>query len=287
MKSSTHRINNLKLKFYTWGNPNKPKLFLFHGWLDTAASFDFLCPYLAKHYYCIAPDMRGYGKSEHTPNVLGYFFYEYVADLKAIFDKFSPNTKVRILGHSLGGAISSVFAGTYPERVSHLINVEGYAFRDNPADRGPEKLRHWLDSLDDQGFPVFKDNKDFAQRLMKQNPRLPHDRALYLAKHLTKKVRLGVQMAADPRHKLAEPYLFSRALLYKFWEAIQAKSVWIHAANTEMNTWVKSDHFDAEIQERLSHFPRGTQFKVIPECGHMVHHEKPYELANLVLAFLK
>ncbi|EKD41992.1 MAG: Hydrolase [uncultured bacterium] len=285
MKSQKIKINGLKLNFYFWGNPKKPKLFLFHGWLDTAASFDFLCPFLEKHFYCIAPDMRGYARSEHAKNILGYFFYEYVADLHALFEKFSPKEKVRILGHSLGGAVSSVYAGTYPERVSHLINVEGYAFRDNSPDRGPEKLRNWLDHLHEVDFPSFDNLASFAKRLVLQNPRLSMDRAKFMAKYLTKKAGSKFKMAADPKHKLTEPYLFNRELLYRFWESIQAQCLLVHAEKTQMNQWVKAKEFEEEIRERITHFPKGSPFVTIPDCGHMVHHERPDLLADEVLKF--
>ena len=154
MKTKKIEINGLKHQFYFWGNPRKPKLFLFHGWLDTGASFHFLCEHLKEQYFCIAPDWRGYGKSEHTKSTLGYFFYEYVADAHAIFQHFSPHEPVSILGHSLGGAILGIYAGAFPERVGRFINVEGFAFKDNPPERGPEKLRHWI-GTGHQAIPSF------------------------------------------------------------------------------------------------------------------------------------
>ncbi len=287
MKSKKIKINGLKHQFYFWGNPKKPKLFLFHGWLDTAASFEFLCRYLEKDFYCIAPDFRGYGKSEWSKSPLGYFFMEYVADLKEIFEHFSHREPVRILGHSFGGAISSFYAGAFPERVSHFINVEGFAFRDNPPERGPEKARAWLNGLSQvKAFKLFKDRRAFAERLIEINPRLPLERALWMARYQTKPEKTGVRMAADPRHLLAEPYLQSKPLFYKFWESIQAKCLLVYANLTNMNDWVKSPNLEKEMSEWFSHFPSNRQVCKIEGCGHMVHHEKPKELTDAVLKFL-
>ncbi len=286
MQTKKIRINGLKHQFYFWGNPKKPKLFLFHGWLDGAASFEFICKYLSKHFYCIAPDLRGYGKSEHAKSPLGYFFYEYLADLNEIFDHFSPKKPVKVLGHSFGGAISSFYAGVFPERISHFVNVEGFAFKDNPPNRGPEKAKAWMEGLKKQRFNTFKNLHQFAERLVKNNPRLDLEKALFISKYLSKKTKGGVTVSADPLHKLTEPYVFTKELFYPFWEAIQAKCLLISAELTEMNAWMKSPDLKKEIQERLEHFPKDSQQVEMKACGHMIHHEKPAELAKHTIDFL-
>ncbi len=279
------KINGLVHQFYFWGRPKNPKLFLFHGWLDTAAGFQFLCEYLKDRFYCIAPDFRGYGKSEHTTNPLGYFFFEYVADLHEIFKKFSPHEKVKILGHSFGGGVASFYAGIFPERVSHFINVEGFAFRNNPPERGPAKAHQWLEGLDVRPFKVFKDLDHFAHRLTQTNPRLPWVRAKFLAKHLTRRVRGGVMMSADPKHKLSEPFLFSKPNFYAFWEKIKAECLLVYAEKSEMNQWVQAADIKKEMADWFRHFPKGSKKVCLKDCGHMIHHERPEELAKVVLKF--
>lgn len=291
MKSEKIRINGLNHQFYFWGAPKKPKLFLLHGWLDTGASFDFLCPYLEKDFYCIAPDMRGYGKSEHGKSVLGYFFYEYVADVHAILNYFSPKSPVKILGHSLGGAIASFYAGAFPERVSHFINVEGFAVRDNPPDRAPEKVRKWIEEMDSCRFQRFPDLKSLAQRLIQNNPCLSEERALFLARYLGKKVRTSpkssIMMAADPLHKLSDPYALPKEYHFSFWEKIKARCLLVYAEKSEMNVWVQTNNLEAQLQEWRSHFPSKSDWVVIQDCGHMVHHEKPEALAREARTFLR
>lgn len=286
MKTKKILINGLRHQFYFWGSPKKPKLFLFHGWLDTAASFDFLCPFLENNFYCIAPDLRGFGKSQHTQNPLGYFFFEYIADLHEILKKISPKEPARILGHSMGGAFASFYAGAFPERMSHFINVEGFAFRDNPPERGPEKARQWIEELHTKKFQTFSTLAKFAERLRLSNPRLSLDRAAFLSKHLTKKMHGHFTMSADPKHKLSDPYAFPKSYSYAFWNQIKAKCLLIYAEETEMNEWVKSDNLQQEMKEWFRQFPKNSPVVEIKKCGHMIHHEKPEELAKSVLNFL-
>jgi pimeloyl-ACP methyl ester carboxylesterase len=286
MRQRSLKIHGLRQQLYVWGSPRLPTLFLFHGWLDTGAGFEFLAESLAKKFHCIAPDMRGFGKSEHAKSRLGYFFYEYVADLHELFAKLSPKRPVRVLGHSLGGMVASIYAGTFPERVSHLINVEGYLNPARKSETAPDRARAWIEGVGAQRFRVFKSLEAFAGRLQTSNPRLPADRALFLARHLAKRVRGGWMMAADPNHKLLDPYWLPREAHFAVWARIQARCFLVSAEKTEMALRFGEADFAAEKALLESKFPPGTRRAEIPDCGHMAHHEKPEALARLALDFL-
>lgn len=286
MKTKKIKINGLNQQLYLWGNPKKPKLFLFHGWLDTGASFDFICRYLKDDFYCIAPDFRGYGKSEHTKNALGYFFYEYVADVYALIHQLAPKGKIRILGHSLGGAVASIYAGAYPKKVSHFINVEGFGFQNTPMTHGPERFRKWIEGIHTKRFMIHKNIRAFARRLQKSNPRLTETRALFLAKYVIKRTKGGIVMAADTKHKMMEPYWFPVELFQVFWRKIQAKCLLVTAEKTEMSQRFKGIDFKKEMKRRFRYFPKKSKKVIIKNCGHMVHHEKPEELTKVVKPFL-
>lgn len=278
MKSFSLKINGLKQNIYTWGNPKNPKIFFFHGWLDSGASFDFVCRYLEDKFYCIAPDMRGYGKSEHTQNYLGYFFVEYVADAWELFNQLSPKEKLNIVGHSLGGYVVSHFSGAYPERVDRFVNIEGFGIPDRKPEEGPKQFKKWMEGLHQKRFNTHLSLADFAKRLIQKNPRLLPERALFLAKNLTQKTKQGFIMSADPKHKLVEPYLIQLKNVACFWKNIRAKCLLVLGEKTEMKNFISAK----EIKKRMSLFPRGTRIVTIPDCAHMVHHEKPVELGTII-----
>jgi len=281
------KINGLKLSYYTWGDSKLPPLFLVHGWMDTGASFHFIAEKLKQHFHCIAPDLRGFGHSEHSHNPLGYYFLEYLADLHDFFIHFSPNQPVVCLGHSMGGNILSFYAGAYPERVSKFINVEGFGIMDMPPELGPEKVRKWLEGRSESGFKVYPTLQDVADRFTKANPRLASDKALFLAEAMANKVEGGYQIAADHRHKMAHPYLFQMRNFEAFLKKITARTLLIAAEKTEMASWMPSEgDILEEIKKRMELFPNAEKV-VLQDCGHMIHHEKADELAELVLEFLK
>lgn len=287
MKKLRLRINSISHQIYSWGHPENPKLFFLHGWMDTGASFEFVNQQLSKDFYCIALDFRGFGKSSHCKNDLGYFFYEYLSDIHQFLLHYSPRTPVHLLGHSMGGNLASMYAGIYPERVKTLINVEGFGIKDMDPALGPKRIRQWIDEKT-PSFKKYHSLKDLALRFKKTNPRLPMKRALFLAKEMSKKYQDGYIIRADPLHKKIHPYLFRLDGLFEFWKKITAQCLLIYAEHTEMGSWMGGQNqVQKEIKRRLKFFPQGSQQVKINDCGHMIHHEKPEELASAILQFLK
>ena len=80
-------LRGLNMHFRHWGNPDAPLLFMVHGWMDVAASFQFVVDCLARDWHVIAPDWRGFGLTEY-PKVESYWFPDYVADLDAMLEHF-------------------------------------------------------------------------------------------------------------------------------------------------------------------------------------------------------
>lgn len=285
MKSKVLKINGLRLKLYTWGDPKKPMILFCHGWLDTGASFDFICPELSKQFYCVSFDMRGYGKSEHNQSPLGYFRFEYIADLHELIQKLSPQKAIYLCGHSLGGMVSSIYAGIYPEKVKKFINMEGFFFRDLKRSKSPEKIRHWMENLKTKKFRIHKNWDSFAKRLQKTHPHLTDKKAIFLAKHLGKKTKDGVMMAADPRHKVVEPYGFSREDFFSFWKKITAPTLLLWGDQTEFQKEIPN--FKSELVVRKKAYPKGTKIIKIKNCGHMMHHYESTELTKVIRSFFE
>lgn len=89
-----------------WGDEDAPKLFMVHGWMDISASFQFIVDAMKRDWHVIAPDLRGFGQSEWA--VGGYWFPDYLADLEAMLNHYSPDEPVR-LWDTVWVAISPAF----------------------------------------------------------------------------------------------------------------------------------------------------------------------------------
>lgn len=269
-------IHDLRLEVHQWGSQDKPILFWIHGWMDSGAAFQWSARPLQENFYCIAPDLRGFGKSEASPSALGYFFFEYVADMVALVQLLSPKHPIHLVGHSLGGAIASVLAGAFPEKVKSLINVEGFGFQRLKERSGPQRLREWCEGLKVEPFPRYDSLEKFLENLAGRHPRIPTERLKQWGRMLVKQTKQGYQVASDPKHKWIDPYDFSQERFEKFWQKYSFPTLFVSADQSFMAPLL------GDIKARA---PQEFEFVEIPDCGHMIHLEKPEALARLMAQF--
>jgi len=264
----------------TWGRPDAPPVVFLHGWMDVGASFQFLVDALRDDWYAIAPDLRGFGRSAWQPQ--GYWFYDYVADLDALLQALVRDKPVRLVGHSLGGNVVMNYAGVRPDRVDRVVSLEGFGIPGEGADAAPRKVTAWLDALAHP--PRFRPYDDFAavaDRLQKKNPRLPRDKATFLARHWAAQKADGrVELLSDPRHKIPFPHVYRMEEVFAIWR------------KSDISHWLR-DHPQPQqgppnldgLQQRLAHVPNG-RLVVIADAGHMLHHDQPEAIAAQIEPFL-
>ena len=83
-------VRGLRHHVLEWGDPSlvradRPPLVMQHGWMDVAASFQFVVDALPSDRYVIAFDWRGFGLTD-TPSGDTYWLPDYTADLDAMLD---------------------------------------------------------------------------------------------------------------------------------------------------------------------------------------------------------
>ncbi len=97
-----------------------PLLVMLHGFPDFWYTWREQMPALAEHFRVVAPDLRGYNKSDAPEGVENYALDLLVGDVEAILDHFEAETAT-IVGHDWGGIISWTFAMEHPERTERLV----------------------------------------------------------------------------------------------------------------------------------------------------------------------
>lgn len=138
----TYEVGGLQLAARHWGESGGFPVLALHGWLDNAASFDFLAPSLSGcHLVCL--DMAGHGKSRHRGYLGAYNIWQDVAEIFCVADQLGWD-RFALLGHSRGAMVAFIAAGTLPHRISHLSLVEGGPPRTATADQAPEVLAESL-----------------------------------------------------------------------------------------------------------------------------------------------
>ena len=286
-------LRGMRHHVLTWGDASAPRLFVLHGWMDVGASFQFLVDALSGDWHVIAPDLRGFGRSEWQPQ--GYWFWDYVADLDALLERFSPGAPARLLGHSLGGNVVMHYAGARPARVAKVVSLEGFGIPFEQPEVAPRKMTRWLDALRaPEGFRPYADMERVADRLQKTNPRLTRDKALFLASHWAHVRPDGrVELRSDPRHKLPFPTVYRMEEVLAVWRAITAPVLWVAAAQSHIPRWLDA-HPEGEmgtddlggVRRRMAAVPNARLARV-DDAGHMLHHDQPQAVARIVEPFLR
>jgi pimeloyl-ACP methyl ester carboxylesterase len=185
-------------------------LFLLHGWGDAGRAFQFLVDTLARDWFVVAPDWRGFGNS--FCRVESYWFPDYVADLDALLEIYSQDAPARLLGHSMGANIAGLYAGVMPERVSSFVNVEGFGLADSKPENAPAHYRRWIEAgREMRGYASYRSFEELVPKILKRSPRMTADRALFVAKSWARETENGVELKADPAHKLPNAVQYRRA----------------------------------------------------------------------------
>lgn len=281
----------------TWGTPraDTPPLVMVHGWMDVGASFQFVVDALQQDRYVIAPDWRGYGLTT-GPVTDNYWFPDYLADLDFLLDHYSPGQPVDLLGHSMGGNVVMIYAGSRAARIRRLINLEGFGMPATVPAQAPSRFAKWMDELKalhagDKALYPYNDAAGVARRLMKTNPRLSQDKADWLAQHwAAPRVQADGstkwEILGDAAHKVINAQLYRLEEVLACYACITAPLLSVVASDDSLAGWYKGSYTIDQYHERLKAVPN-VQLAVIKDAAHMLHHDQPHALAKLIEDFLQ
>lgn len=286
-RSEFIQLRGLRTHVRHWGEPDAPILFMLHGWMDVAASFQFVVDNFSRDWHVIAPDWRGFGLTERVHGDC-YWFADYLGDLDALLHHYCPDQAVTLIGHSMGGNVAGIYAGVRTHRVAKLVNLEGFGLAATQPAMAPARYAKWLDELrEPPTMRSYETIDGVVERLMKTNPRLAPERAQFLAAHWAAPNADGQwEILGDPAHKITGATLYRVDEVMACWEKISAPVLWVEAKESDLWRWMGGrDKVRAELDRRRAAIP-SVKTAVINEAGHMVHHDQPELLARLIEDFL-
>jgi len=118
---------------------------LLHGYVSALAFWMFNLDEFSTHRPVYAIDLLGFGKSSRP--IFSKDPKEIEEQYVLFLEKWRQQMnipKMILLGHSLGGFISSCYALKYPERVEHLILADPWGFTSAPDPKQHSILRRYL-----------------------------------------------------------------------------------------------------------------------------------------------
>jgi len=275
------RVRELRYHVRRWGEAGAPKVFLLHGFLDVSATWQPVAEVLLPRFQVLSPDLRGFGLTEWPHD--GYWFQDYVGDLEAIVDHYSAAEPVLLVGHSMGAQIASLYAGLRPARVKKLVCLDGLFLPDMEPRLAPKRFRRWLDEL--KALPQQKRYASFdelAERIRKQHPDLPPERAGFVARCWGREDGHGrIELCADPKHRLSGPGLYRNEESMAIWREIAAPTLFVDGGLSPFRNAITPE----ETARRRACF-RDWRAATVERGTHMLHFSAPEETARAIAAFL-
>jgi pimeloyl-ACP methyl ester carboxylesterase len=284
-RSRNLRIRGLDYHVHEWGDEGQPLFVFLHGWGDSGLTFQFVVDELSGDWHVIAPDWRGFGRSEYRAEA--YWFPDYLADLDALLSVYSPSEPARLVAHSMGANVAGLYAGVMPERVRAFVNVEGFGLMDSDPADAPERYREWIEKgREHEEFTAFEDIDALARHLLRKNPHLSLSRARFVARAWAQQSNGDVRLRADPAHKLPNAVLYRRSEAEACWRAATAPVLFVLGAESRLLDAIQAAVGDATPASDLA--PQFPDLKklVVDDAGHMIHFEAPAALARAIESFL-
>lgn len=284
-REKTVDVLGLPIHYLEWGTPIGEPLVLIHGFLDQARSWELLVGFLQQRMdpplWIIAPDCRGHGDSGWAGAGGYYHFPDYIFDLACVIRALCVS-RFKLVGHSMGGTISFLYAGTFPERVTRLVLIEGMGPPGMNFSDAPTRMEKWISEVQERGrnhFHEYNSIEAGARQLQRTNARLNDDLALELARDGMKQNHRGKWVwKFDPLHRTAAPQPFYSFQAIEFLRRIDCPVLILEGKESHQTQRLdKQARLDALRDKRIVQ---------VDHAGHMVHQDNPEMLAALLADFL-
>jgi len=211
---SRHRFasQGLDLSYVEWGDPCAPLVILVHGSRDHARSWDWAASaLLAQERRIVAPDLRGHGDSQWSPDSAYVTSYQ-VHDLADLIDTLGI-ARFALVGHSFGGMLCARYAAMFPERVERLVLMEGFGpapavFARWNEEGSVARSRQWLEARRKalaRAPQVFAAVDAAIDQMRAANPDLSEDQVQHLAWHGLRREDQGWMWKSDPQMRHFPP----------------------------------------------------------------------------------
>ena len=255
------RANGMNFHYLEWGNPSNPMIVMLHGGSQQAHSWDFVSLPLSEDFHILAFDQRGHGDSDWATDG-DYSTEGHQHDIDGFIDALGLDW-FHLIGHSMGGRNSYVWASRHPEKLKSLVIV----------DTGPEAQHRGRNRI--QSFRELPDELDsldeFAERVQEYTGRT-REQTLGALKY-------SIRQRADGKWTWKyDKLLRTQGQRTPQWTSEQ---LWEAVAKITCPTLVlrggDSDIFAEETMEKMKQVIPDCSTVTIPRAGHLVAGDNPVD----------
>ncbi len=262
------------------GPEDGPPIILLHGFPDFWWGWRRqIGPLAAEGYRVIAPDMRGFGRSD-VPAALEAYHLDVLADDVVALADSSGVGRFRLAGHDWGAIVAWWTAARHPERVERMVVMDG----PHPDVWRPQALRHPTQALRSTYVALF------------QLPWVPEavlrTRGFAVLRGMVRGMgRSGTFSDTDLDRYAAEwarPGVLTAMLNY--YRALRLRSATREASRIAPPTLVLWGGLDPTLERHVAEAGAALcddgRLEVLPEAMHWVQLEEPGRVNTAILAFL-
>ena len=262
------KINDINLYYEEKGNPDGEKTVVFlNGVMASTSSWrSYVKIFEALNFKVILHDFKGQLLSDKPEGP--YSFKEHAEESRELLKALGVK-KAHFIGTSYGGEVGMKFAVLFPEMVESLILINSVSEMD-------ESLRLFVEGW--RQAAMRKDGEGFFWHLA---PTIYHN--TYLEKEKEK-----LKRKAKAMNNMDDEFFQGQIALYDTFlkdidmtdELHRIKAPTLIIAGE--NDLLKSIRF----QEIMAKHIAGSEYVIIPDCGHVTIFEKEEELKTLLLGFV-
>jgi len=261
-------IDGMTFHYADWGGSGSP-LVMLHGLSGHARTWDHTAAALSDRYHVLALDQRGHGDSDWAPQ---YGLRPMAQDLLGFLDALDLR-EVTLMGLSMGGLVSFVFAAAHPGRVARMVIMD---IGPEIAPAGSANVASSLAAKD-----VFSSEDEAFAQARAANPR-PTDATLrHRVTHNLRPLPDGTLTFKYDKELRRNPRaLFDHTPdeLWEAWRALSCPVLLVRGAD--------SDVLAADTAQRMLAENPNVSFAIIPDCGHSITLDSPDRLLEVVSPWL-
>ena len=267
------RVNGVRIHYQEAGDDSALPIILIHGFISSNLIWSHVLQPLARAgFRAIAPDLPGYGYSD-KPAHARYTIDEQAAAVIGLMDRLGIDQAV-IAGASYGGAVASMIALDYPERVKKLILV-GAVTNDDPKRKLLLRIS-CLPLIGDVTTPLFLGSRWILRKRME-------DMYRRMGRPINEK------MVASRHHLLATANTH-RAMIRtaRRWSANRIQREASLIRQPTLLVWGDGDdHIPIENAFMMRDTLPNARLIVFRNCGHLPPAESPDKFVEAVSEFCK
>ena len=237
-RESEWKLRHITLAGLSW--PSAPEahdntpIIMLHGWLDNSLTFVKLAPELKHLGPVYALDFAGHGHSGHRPEGQSYLLMDYVADLAELVERYfqeTPDGRINLVGHSLGGIVGALYAAAFPERIRNLVMIDSLGALSRPVKETIPQLRKAVKKrIAGSGRQVvYPDIATAAKAREGGLSPLSPEAALTLIPRNMKPEGEGYVWQTDPRLRHPSPLMMTEEQVLASLSAIETRVLFVRA----------------------------------------------------------